>query len=486
MATDKAVDVADMWSCASMRERVRSGGFDEETPLGFYFLKDAEVMGDVQLGPLCCAHVSETPAGLIQCDPWSDRHTPWSGPRKPLAAGGRRAAQGRSDPFDARPALHYGSSQVAPDQVSIPERRKTAQGNSSEGRSLMDESMLIPNLNMAGGDPRTKILTRPIPFAAVAHLWKTCGNRAWRSLSHFTASIMLSGALSACAAFQGRPERPDVIDGSGDVINLIAGPAQFEFALAGSSTFKKDDGGQRVLEGLPKAGASYDQSQRNTLIDAQIYAIDRAYRDYEQRLFNEGRNTNFAFALANLGAGIAGTFNGGSAVLAATSAGLTGSSGAFNSEILVEKTITALISQMRASRANVRASIIHRMQRPVGDYTLVAAMADLESYFYAGSLANAIVDLTQLSSEEEDKATANAAAMEEFRFSLDASAKVIRAVIFENEAEAKLDPAGIAKLDKCLIANSLPKSDAVGFLGPFLTGSDRLSDRKKIADCLVP
>ena len=51
---------------------VRAGGFDTDTPLWFYVLKEAEVLGKgVRLGPLGSRIIAETLVGLIVCDPSS-------------------------------------------------------------------------------------------------------------------------------------------------------------------------------------------------------------------------------------------------------------------------------------------------------------------------------------------------------------------------------------------------------------------------------
>ncbi len=237
--------------------------------------------------------------------------------------------------------------------------------------------------------------------------------------------------------------------------------------------------------GLPKPGEGYDRLQRNTIIDARLFAVDRAYRDYELRIFNEGRNSNFLFALADLGADLAGSLSGGSEALSALSAGITGASGAFNSEILVEKTITALINQMQANRAVVRERIYKRMNASIADYTLVAAVSDLEDYFHAGTLASAIVKVTQTTSDEARKAEDDAEESKSIQYKLDASSLKIRNVIYTDSSERSLDTAGILLLDSCLTSNGYPKSNAPGFiLADFIFDPKFALDRNKIADCL--
>lgn len=274
-------------------------------------------------------------------------------------------------------------------------------------------------------------------------------------------ALTLTLVAAGCSSFQGRPERPALLESSAVEVIKSAGDEELKTALS-----RKD--GLTIIE-------------RNNLIDARILAIDQAYLGYEVALFNEGRNQGFLAALADLSVDVTGTLINGSTALSAASAAITGADGAFNSEILVEKTITALIQQMRANRDAQLALINERMLAPVSGYTLAKAVADLEAYFYAGTIASAIVSVTQTTADEEKNARVDAEEAQTIRFKLDNPALTIRQAIYTSEGAGTLDANGVAKLNQCAKKTGVALP---AILPDFVTADDYATDREKIAACL--
>jgi len=91
------------------------------------------------------------------------------------------------------------------------------------------------------------------------------------------------------------------------------------------------------------------QSGRNDFITARMYYVDRAYNDYERNILTEARNSGFAstfLALALTTTGTAVASKSAKTALAAASTGVIGGKQAFDKEILLDRTIQVLQSQM--------------------------------------------------------------------------------------------------------------------------------------------
>ena len=93
-----------------------------------------------------------------------------------------------------------------------------------------------------------------------------------------------------------------------------------------------------------------------------------------------------------------------SQILSATSAGLTGAREAFDKEVLVDRTIQAFVSQMRANRDQVKARILVKLTKNIDEYPFLAALSDLESYRQAGTLTGALNGISEAASSNENTA----------------------------------------------------------------------------------
>jgi hypothetical protein len=90
---------------------------------------------------------------------------------------------------------------------------------------------------------------------------------------------------------------------------------------------------------------------------------------------------------------LAGTAVGGAGLktlLAALSAGISGTNLAFEKTFIYESTVPALIMQMNADRSVIRNQILLRMNNDIDKYPWEAAIHDLIDYYNAGTLQNAI------------------------------------------------------------------------------------------------
>ncbi len=195
-------------------------------------------------------------------------------------------------------------------------------------------------------------------------------------------------AMPGCtAAFQSEPESS--LDANRD--------------LAASVIAATLNGVVRQDGTIPSIGVE----RRNEIIFARMAEIDILYTDYETRFARQQRELDFAFALLGLGLGSAGAFAGeiASQALSAASGAVAGAQQAYQKEILVERTVQAFISEMRANRAKVRQSILVKLDADTTLYPLQAAISDLELYRHAGTLTTALVGIAEAAALREAAAT---------------------------------------------------------------------------------
>lgn len=134
-----------------------------------------------------------------------------------------------------------------------------------------------------------------------------------------------------------------------------------------------------------------------------MYAIDVQYFAFETALTQERQQLGFLSTVTNIGlTGTASlitpvvTKN----ILTAIAAGLTGTKAAFNDEILLNRTIQVLQSQMRGNRSRKASLILSRLGSPSSVYPLGLALSDLEEYYQAGTITSALLDVTGAVAQE--------------------------------------------------------------------------------------
>jgi hypothetical protein len=140
------------------------------------------------------------------------------------------------------------------------------------------------------------------------------------------------------------------------------------------------------------------EDERNNFISLRMYAIDAAYTTYESQLTHEAQETSLGSSLINLGlTGAASIVPAGEAprVLSAIATGVTGAGAAYDKDILLSQAIQNLETQMRTDRNNQAAVILASMQCSVRDYPYGTALSDLEDYYRAGTLTNALIGISK-------------------------------------------------------------------------------------------
>jgi hypothetical protein len=217
------------------------------------------------------------------------------------------------------------------------------------------------------------------------------GVGAWRRrLAIGIAFVVVALPLAGCETFRGRPGR----------LYSIAE----ELANA--------------RETLPTIAASYRSAateddrkfHRTEYIALRMYIIDAEFTEFETALTKERGEFGFTTALVTQGLTTAGAvFTPANTVrtLSALAGGVNASRGFYDSELLVNKTIQIVQSQMEAQRDIVAARIIGKVDYSTRTYPLSAALHDLEDYYRAGTLTAGLIKASAEAGEAAKEAALN-------------------------------------------------------------------------------
>lgn len=184
-------------------------------------------------------------------------------------------------------------------------------------------------------------------------------------------ALLLAVGLGACTGLQQFPKASE--DYAGDLT-------------------KQDLAYDTALTAINVAGAD-GMKIRNELVDGRLRVIDLNFKEFQTGLAQEGVAADFGIALVQLGLGGAGSLvsETASKIASAASAGLAGAQQAYSKAALYEKTVSALLAQMIASRKAVLVDIFTGRTKSIEEYPLPAAVEHLEAYAYAGSLPGAVI-----------------------------------------------------------------------------------------------
>jgi len=136
---------------------------------------------------------------------------------------------------------------------------------------------------------------------------------------------------------------------------------------------------------------------RNSCIYAMMSIIDHAYYEYRKDLHRTVDVGHATADIIGIGLGSAGALVPGAttkSILAAISAGVAGARGKIDADILYSNSITLIITQMDADRADWKSRIIAQMSdNTKSTYTMYQAATDLLAYYEAGTWDHALVSL---------------------------------------------------------------------------------------------
>jgi len=199
-----------------------------------------------------------------------------------------------------------------------------------------------------------------------------------RLISKFLSVTFFIAILSGCALLKGTPNAP---------INVKTVAENIEKNLNNINDVYIDPVTQEEKK------RSITKETRDGRINSAFILIDLRYQEFVNESGFEHRSKAMASEFIQLSLNLAGTAVGGAGLktlLAALSAGISGTSLAFDKNFIYESTVPALVMQMNADRSVIRSQTLKRMEQDVSDYPWEAAVHDLIDYYNAGTLQNAI------------------------------------------------------------------------------------------------
>ena len=229
--------------------------------------------------------------------------------------------------------------------------------------------------------------------AALASRWAAHLRRLVRLVM---AALLVPMVLSACAAFDGYPQR--ATDPEEDVKKL----ASMIDVTAMADCLKKPT-----------------DICRSEIVSARMYATDIRFSQFEETLFRDTRKAGFSATLATLGLNSAAAVSSGGAsqILSGLSAFIIGGREAYDKEVLAERTLIAIHTGMRARRAEVAFRIRGGLSKTLIEYPVGSALSDLNEYYNAGTVLGALVGITEAVGAKAEKAEAKLT--EQFSFQKD-------------------------------------------------------------------
>ncbi len=156
------------------------------------------------------------------------------------------------------------------------------------------------------------------------------------------------------------------------------------------------------------------QLYRNELMHLGILLIDDNYNQFENDLFVGRAKMNVAGDLIELGTTAATGITNGERVKTILAIALTAFKGGRKSvdmNFFRERSTEVIAQKMRGSRAKVLQTIYQGLALPVDRYPLAAGLDDLINYLYAGSINNALLELSQDTGADTKQSRAKAATL---------------------------------------------------------------------------
>lgn len=156
----------------------------------------------------------------------------------------------------------------------------------------------------------------------------------------------------------------------------------------------------------PKTSDEERRNIRNKIIDVGLLTMDQYYSLFVDA-FSAGKKSIDTFseigAMATNAAGAALGSATTKSVLHIVSGGLIASQTSINKNYFYEQTIAALIKQMEAERRAVSVDIIRGAGLPLNQYPLAAALADLERYYFAGTVDGALAGIQRDAARKDNE-----------------------------------------------------------------------------------
>lgn len=227
--------------------------------------------------------------------------------------------------------------------------------------------------------------------------------------------------------------------------------------------------------------AAERQRIRNDLINGRITLIDIHFNEFLQHLHEEGIGLNvFADAIA-IGLGAAGALASGgtSQILSAATAAVIGTKESVDKNAFFDQTMPALMTKMIAQRKSVLVHIRDGLfNKTDAQYPLAQGLAELEEYYYAGTIPGAITGVVQSAGEEAAEAEKDLLRVISLKVASD-STVALEKMLYDAQDNLLKDKA------KDLKARCWPKAEVpqTTVLVEFMNNPEFETHRQKVLEC---
>lgn len=265
------------------------------------------------------------------------------------------------------------------------------------------------------------------------------GVLVWRLL----LTVVLIATLNACAAVDGYPRRPEAR-------STIEARRELYYGKTADDSYNS-------------APAAAKQAIRDTLVYGKMQVLEDDFLCFERSLNSAGNYVSLGSDLSVLVLnGLAATTGTAAtkSALAAASAGVVGAQGVVNKDLYYQKTLAALISQMQANREKARLTIIQNLKAADAAYPLNAAEIDLKKLEEAGSLTNAVNDISQQATSQKAATETQIKNVQKLTASVTGTSERIRAWLY---VDGKVDQVHFDALQTWLDAQPEPLLNAQDF-----------------------
>ena len=250
-----------------------------------------------------------------------------------------------------------------------------------------------------------------------------------RGVTLAAAAVVSGLVLAGCVTVQGGPNR-------------LYSVAE-EVAMARAAL-------EKTIKDYDAVSPDQRQFYRNEYIARRMYIIDVEYAEYEAALTGERQKFGFVTTTAATGLGIASTLTTplqAAQLLSGISAGVLGIRGAYDTEVIIAKSIQIIQGHMRAQRDIVAARILLRVNESIVTYTLSDAMRDAEDYYLAGTFASGLIPALRESGNAADIAADNKSRVVRGVFRPDTSTDILDRFL---RPAGKLDRRRLTCVNECL------------------------------------
>lgn len=144
---------------------------------------------------------------------------------------------------------------------------------------------------------------------------------------------------------------------------------------------------------------------RDLVVEVRIRAINLRFNEFQRSLYQEGVVIGIGTDWTTLALNATGALYKSTAqTMSAISAGIIGGKSSFDKNAYFEKSMPTLLAMMSAKRKEVLVNIRKGLVKDIGQYPLDRALDDLDSYYAAGSIPGALLEVANNANAVSQKA----------------------------------------------------------------------------------